>query len=174
MAPPTAMLLNGAADMTGSTLDVTLIPPAGTICLAAWLTLVFYVGRDHPHGPGGTRRPAAKDLARPRWLPGAVQTPAQRIGARSGDSRPVRERRRLASPGSGTTIAAARPPESSPPRPGKEIMHPIFGKLFLQTGADDLLADEQDKQRAANRARRHRPRLALRIANRDRDRRPRR
>jgi hypothetical protein len=53
-------------------------------------------------------------------------------------------------------------------------MHPMFVKLFLETGADDLLADEQEKQRAANRARRHRSRLATRIANRDRDRRPRR
>ncbi len=25
-------------------------------------------------------------------------------------------------------------------------MHPMFVKLFLQTGADDLLADEQDEQ----------------------------
>jgi len=51
MAPPTAMLLDGAADMTGSTLAAILIPPSGTICLAAWLALVFYAGRDHPHGP---------------------------------------------------------------------------------------------------------------------------
>jgi hypothetical protein len=71
MAAPAAMLLDGAADMTGSTLAVILIPPAGTICLAAWLALVFYAGRDHPHGPDATRRPAAKSLARSRWLPGA-------------------------------------------------------------------------------------------------------
>ena len=45
MAPPTAMLLNGAADMTGSTVAVILIPPAGTIFLLAWLALVFYAGR---------------------------------------------------------------------------------------------------------------------------------
>jgi hypothetical protein len=121
MAPPTAMLPEGAADMTGSTLAVILIPPAGTICLAAWLALVFYFGRD--------------------------QTPAQRIAARGGDSGPVRQRRRLASPGPGTTIAAARPPES----PGEEIMHLIFARA----GADHLQADEQDKQPAANRARRH-------------------
>jgi hypothetical protein len=146
MAPPTAMLLEGAADMTGSTLAVILIPPVGTICLAAWLALVFYAGRDHPHGPNATRRPGAKALARPRWLPAGRQTPAQRIGARGGDSGPVRQCRRLASPGPGTTIVAARPPESSPPRPGEEIMHPMFMKLFLQTGADDLLADEQNKQ----------------------------
>ena len=33
MAPPAAMLLDGA-DMTGSALAAVLIPPAGTICLA--------------------------------------------------------------------------------------------------------------------------------------------
>ena len=134
--------------MTGSTLAAILIPPSGTICLAAWLALVFYAGRDHPHGPNATRRPGAKALARPRWLPGAGQTPAHRIGARGGDSGPVRQRRPLASPAPGTTIAAARPPESLPPGPGEEITHPMFVKLCLQTGADDLLADEQDKQRA--------------------------
>jgi len=134
--------------MTGSTLAVILIPPAGTICLAAWLALVFCAGRDHPHRPDATRLPAAKALARPRWLPGSRQTPAQRIGARGGDSGPVWQRRWLASPQPGTTIAAVRPLESSPPRPGEEIMHPMFVKLCLQTGADDPLADEQDKQRA--------------------------
>jgi hypothetical protein len=41
-------------------------------------------------------------------------------------------------------------------------MHPMFMKLFPETGVDDLLADEQEKQRAANRARRHRSRLATR------------
>jgi len=147
MAPPATMLPD-RADMTGPALAAILIPPAGTICLAAWLALVFYAGRDHPHGPDATRRPAAKALARPRWLPGAGQTPAHRIGARGGDSGPVRQRRPLASPAPGTTIAAARPPESLPPGPGEEITHPMFVKLCLQTGADDLLADEQDKQRA--------------------------
>jgi hypothetical protein len=86
MAPPTAMLLDGVADMTGSTPAVILIPLAGSISLIAWLALVFYAGRDHLHGPDAARRPAAKTLARPRWLPGATQTPAQRIGARGGDS----------------------------------------------------------------------------------------
>ena len=134
--------------MTGSTIAVILIPPAGTIFLLAWLAVVFYAGRDHPHGPDPTRRPAAQAMARPRRLPGGRQTPAQQIGARGGGSGPVRQPRRLASPGPGTTIAAARPAEWSPPRPGEETMHPIF----VQTGADDLLAYEQDKQRAANRA----------------------
>jgi hypothetical protein len=141
--------------MAGSTVAVILIPPAGTIFLLAWLALVFYAGRDHPHGQDPARRPAAQALARPRRLPGARQTPAQRIGVHGGDSGPVRQRRRLASPGPDTTVAAARPPESSPPRPGQEIMHPMFGKLFPQAGADDLLAGERDKQSAANRAGRH-------------------
>ena len=148
MPPPTVMLLNGAADMTGSTVAVILIPPAGTIFLLAWLAVAFYAGRDHPHRPDPTRRPAAQAMARPRRLPGGRQTPAQQIGARGGGRGPVRQPRRLASPGPGTTIAAARPAEWSPPRPGEETMHPIF----VQTGADDLLAYEQDKQRAANRA----------------------
>ncbi len=57
MATPTAMLLNGAADMTGSTLAVILIPPVGTICLAAWLALVFYAGRTgHHHAEPGHHR----------------------------------------------------------------------------------------------------------------------
>jgi len=56
MAPPTAMLLDGVADMTGSTLAVILIPFAGTISLVAWLALVFCVGRDHP--PRAGRSPA--------------------------------------------------------------------------------------------------------------------
>ena len=139
--------------MTGSTLAVILIPPAGTIFLAAWLALVFYAGHDHPHRPDATRRPAAKALARPRRLPGARQTPAPRIGVRGGDSGPVWQRRRLASPRPGTTIAAARPPDSSPPKPAEEIMHPMFVKLCLQTGTDDLLTDEQDKQRYPRRGR---------------------
>ena len=35
----------------------------------------------------------------------------------------------------------------------------MFLKLFLETGADDLLAYEEEKQRTANRARRHRSRM---------------
>jgi hypothetical protein len=42
--------------MTRSTLAAILIPPAGTICLAAWLALVFYAGRYHPQRAG--RNPA--------------------------------------------------------------------------------------------------------------------
>lgn len=106
MAPPTAMLLDGAADMTGSTLAAILIPPAGTICLAAWLALVFYAGRDHPHGPDATLRPAAKALARPRWLPGA---PGRRPPGGSG---------RVAVPAARSGNATGWPaPDQAPPSP---------------------------------------------------------
>jgi hypothetical protein len=54
-------------------------------------------------------------------------------------------------------------------------MHPMFVKLFLENDADDVLAEEEDQRRAANRARRvlgSRSRLAIRATVRDRDRRP--
>ena len=51
-------------------------------------------------------------------------------------------------------------------------MHPMFVKLFLQASEDDLLAEEDDRRRAANRARRTRSRVATRVSVRDRDRRP--
>ncbi len=35
-------------------------------------------------------------------------------------------------------------------------MHPTFVKLFLETGVDDLLAEEEDRRRAVNRGRRAR------------------
>jgi len=43
-------------------------------------------------------------------------------------------------------------------------MHPMFVKLFLEPDADDLLAEEQKAghRRAARRARRAQPRLAVR------------
>ena len=50
-------------------------------------------------------------------------------------------------------------------------MHPMFVKLFLETDAGDVLA-EDDKRRAANRARRARSRTATKLTTRDRDRRP--
>jgi hypothetical protein len=50
-------------------------------------------------------------------------------------------------------------------------MHPMFVKLFLENDADDVLAEE-DRRRAANRARRARARQATRVIARDRDRRP--
>jgi hypothetical protein len=49
-------------------------------------------------------------------------------------------------------------------------MHPMFVKLYLEADADDLLADERDKRRRANRARRQRTRTAVRAALRDQDR----
>jgi len=51
-------------------------------------------------------------------------------------------------------------------------MHPTFVKLFLQTSEDDLQAEEEDRRRAANRARRTRSRVATRVRARDYDRRP--
>ena len=50
-------------------------------------------------------------------------------------------------------------------------MHPMFVKLFLENGADDILAEEEDRRRAANRARRSRSRGAITRTTRDRDRR---
>jgi len=53
-------------------------------------------------------------------------------------------------------------------------MHPMFVKLYLEPDADDLLGDEQDRRRRANRARRLRSRTAMRVAGGpDRDRQPR-
>jgi len=53
-------------------------------------------------------------------------------------------------------------------------MHPMFVKLFLEPGADDLLADEEAERRTANRARRARSRMVTRVVSREQDRRPRR
>jgi hypothetical protein len=53
-------------------------------------------------------------------------------------------------------------------------MHPMFVELFLESCADDALAEEEDKRRAVNRAKRNRSRTATRltVAARDRDHRP--
>jgi len=53
-------------------------------------------------------------------------------------------------------------------------MHPMFVKLFLDPDADDLLADEEERQRRAKLARRNRSRTALRVTARPQGRRPRR
>jgi hypothetical protein len=53
-------------------------------------------------------------------------------------------------------------------------MHPTFVKLFLEADAGELLAEEEDKRRRSNRARRTRSRMAIRVAARDRERGPRR
>ena len=51
-------------------------------------------------------------------------------------------------------------------------MHPMFVKLYLENDADDVLAEQEDRRRAANRARRARSRQTTRVVARDRDRRP--
>jgi hypothetical protein len=51
-------------------------------------------------------------------------------------------------------------------------MHPMFVKLYLENDADDVLAEEEDRRRAANRARRARTRLTTTRGTGDRDRRP--
>jgi len=53
-------------------------------------------------------------------------------------------------------------------------MHPTFVKLFIETDADDLLAEEEAKRRRARRSRRTRPTTVGRAASRDRNLRPRR
>jgi hypothetical protein len=50
-------------------------------------------------------------------------------------------------------------------------MHPMFVTLYLETDAD-VLAEEEDRRRAANRARRARARQATRVIARGGDRRP--
>jgi hypothetical protein len=52
-------------------------------------------------------------------------------------------------------------------------MHPMFVKLFLETDAEDLQADGLDRRRRANRARRIRSRVTIKVVARDHDRRPR-
>jgi hypothetical protein len=46
-------------------------------------------------------------------------------------------------------------------------MHPMFVKLFIETDADDLLAEEEAKRRHARRTRRIRPAMAVRSVPRD-------
>jgi hypothetical protein len=51
-------------------------------------------------------------------------------------------------------------------------MHPMFVKLFLENDADDGLAEEEQRRRAAHRSRRaarRQPRQVTRVAARDRD-----
>ena len=52
-------------------------------------------------------------------------------------------------------------------------MHPMFVKLFVETDADDLLAEQEDRRRRARRSRRTRSDMVVRVAAHDRDRRPR-
>jgi hypothetical protein len=53
-------------------------------------------------------------------------------------------------------------------------MHPMFVTLFIETGADDWPAEEQDRKRRAHAARRGRSARVMRVAaaNPDRPRRP--
>lgn len=51
-------------------------------------------------------------------------------------------------------------------------MHPMFKELFIQTDADDLLAEE-DRRHRVRRSRRARPVLVVRPAARNRQQRPR-
>jgi hypothetical protein len=55
-------------------------------------------------------------------------------------------------------------------RSEEDNMHPMFVKLFLEADADDLLAEEEDKRHRANRARRTRSRMVIRVAACDRER----
>ena len=43
-------------------------------------------------------------------------------------------------------------------------MHPMFARLFIETDTDDLLTEEQDRERHARAARRGRPARLVRAA----------
>jgi len=60
------------------------------------------------------------------------------------------------------------------PFPGlrRDIMHPMFKELFIDTDADDLAA-EDDRRRRVRRSRRARPAVITRPATRHRETRPR-
>jgi hypothetical protein len=50
------------------------------------------------------------------------------------------------------------------------IMHPMFVTLFIETDADDLLTEEQDRKRRAHAGRRGRSARVRRVAAADPDR----
>jgi hypothetical protein len=56
----------------------------------------------------------------------------------------------------------------------RNIMHPMFVRLFIETDTDDLLTEDQDRKRRAHAARRGRSARVMRVAvaNPDRPRRP--
>jgi hypothetical protein len=56
----------------------------------------------------------------------------------------------------------------------RNIMHPMFVRLFIETDTDDLLTEDQDRKRRARAARRGRSARVIRVAvaNPDRPRRP--
>jgi hypothetical protein len=53
-------------------------------------------------------------------------------------------------------------------RPGRNIMHPMFVRLFIETDPDNELAEEDRRRRHARRSRRVRAAMAMRHAARDR------
>jgi hypothetical protein len=53
-------------------------------------------------------------------------------------------------------------------------MHRTFVKLFLEADADELLAEDEDKRRRANRGKRTRSRMAIMVTARHGERGPRR
>ena len=53
----------------------------------------------------------------------------------------------------------------------EDEMHPMFVELYLESSADDGLAEQENRRRAAHRARRARARQTTRVIARDRDRR---
>jgi hypothetical protein len=46
----------------------------------------------------------------------------------------------------------------------RNIMHPMFRTLFIETDADDLLTEEQDRKRRAHATRRGRSARVMRVA----------
>jgi hypothetical protein len=52
----------------------------------------------------------------------------------------------------------------------RNIMHPMFIALLLETDADDLAVDEQYQQRRARQAKRGKPARVIRVAASNRDR----
>ena len=45
----------------------------------------------------------------------------------------------------------------------EDEMHPMFVELYLESNADDVLAEEENRRRTANRTRRARARQATRV-----------
>ena len=52
-------------------------------------------------------------------------------------------------------------------------MHPMFVRLFIETDADDLLAEEEAKRRRARQSQRNRSAIVVKAASRDRNLQPR-
>ena len=73
------------------------------------------------------------------------------------------------------TVKASKAAAAGPPRPlpglRRDIMHPMFKELFIDTDADDLAAG-QDRRRRVRGSRRVRPAMIVRPAARHRENRP--